>query len=209
MYFIIINSLLDSHAGRRALHRRASFVPLVHRVPSRIMGLIALVHSLTFRPWVSNDTAQGILIYLHYASPICLLVLFLTALAGYSIVTAPKREPSPETPDLTGPGGKPLPKKTKSSKHNARLDFSPARKRLFIGLSVGAVLTYVADAAGIIVHALWDRRDNWWCGEARAVGTPFSTWSSVCPCTLLIWMHLDLRRIILLRLRPVPDLLAR
>ena len=162
-----------THAGPWALHRQASFVPVEHRIPCRIMGLIALVHSFTFRPWVSNDTAQGILIYLHYASPICLLVLFLTALATYSIVTAPKREPSQDTSDLTGPGGKPLPKKPKSGKDNARLDFSPARKRLFIGLSVGAVLTYVADAAGVIVHALWDRRDNWWCGEAKAVGTPF------------------------------------
>ena len=137
------------------------------------MGLLTLFRAWAVRrPWVSNHTAQRILAYTHYASPIILLALFLTAFTTYSIVTAPTTTVTHPSTDQAGPGGKPLPKKkTRSCKNTVGLDFSPARKRLFIGLLVGVILTLIASAAVVITHSLWDREANWWCGEAAAVCT--------------------------------------
>ena len=145
------------------------------------MGLITSVPSVAFRPWVSNETAHSLLIYTHFASPIILLVVFLAAFTTHSILSAPRTTVTQDAASQTGPGGKPLPKKTRSCKSNVGLDFSPGRKRLFIGLSVGSVLTFVASAAVIIVHALWDREERWWCGQA-AVVSPLPR-GVVSPCT--------------------------
>ena len=133
------------------------------------MGLIALVSSVAFRPWVSNETAQGVLVSTHFASPLIILVVFLVAFITHSVITAPRTAITQDATPQTGPGGKPLPKKTRSCKDNLGLDFNPTRKKLFIGLSVGSILTFVASAALIIIHALWDREENWWCGQAAVV----------------------------------------
>ncbi|KAL8799413.1 MAG: hypothetical protein Q9182_005898 [Xanthomendoza sp. 2 TL-2023] len=119
---------------------------------------------------VSNKTAQSILIYLHFASPIFLFVFFLIAWTAHSIATASVHAPGKDPQDQTGPGGKPLPPNLrKSSKGSNVLDFSPARKLLFNWLSVGAIVTFVANAVVIIAHALVHRKDNWWCGESVAI----------------------------------------
>lgn len=124
-------------------------------------------------PWASRRTAQSILVYIHFASPIVLLVVFLVAFTAHSIATASKDAVVPAPPDQTGPGGKPLPQKSSASAKARReeqtLDFSPARKLLFTWLSVGTILTFVGNSIVVILHAVLDRVDHWWCGESVAV----------------------------------------
>ena len=117
--------------------------------------------------------AQDIMIYTHYASPIILLVFFLVAFTAHSILTASKEDIIQAAPSQTGPGGKPLPRTSsptaKAAREKKQLDFSPSRKLLFTWLSVGVVLTFLGNAATVIVHALLNRKDNWWCGQAVVV----------------------------------------
>ena len=123
-------------------------------------------------PWVSDNTAQAILTYVHYAYPIILLVFFLSAFTVHSILTAPKEEIVQAVPDRTGPGGKPLPRNTSPSAKKGKqkeLDFSPARKLVFDWLSIGVVLTYLANSVIVIVHALVDKKHEWWCGQSAVV----------------------------------------
>ena len=111
--------------------------------------------------------------YTHFASPIFLLAFFLIAFTAHSIATASSTDAT-VTPSLqTGPGGKPLPEnktlRAKAQQKKRQYDFSPARKQLFNWLSVGTILTFLANAAIVISHALLDRKENWWCGQHVAV----------------------------------------
>ena len=124
---------------------------------------------LLSRSWVSNRTAQDILVYTHFSSPIILLALFLITFTAHSIITSSDDAvPEPST-SRTGPGGKPLPPDTKGKRRRNVLDFSHARKLLFIWLSFGVSVTFVANAGVVILHAVLDRAENWWCGESVAV----------------------------------------
>lgn len=117
--------------------------------------------------------AQEIMVYTHYASPIILLIFFLVAFTAHSILTASKEDVVQAKPGQTGPGGKPLPRTSspaaKAAREKKALDFSPSRKLLFSWLSAGVVLTFLGNAGTVIVHALLDRKDNWWCGQAVVV----------------------------------------
>ena len=117
--------------------------------------------------------AQQIMLYTHYASPIILLVFFLVAFTAHSILTASKEDVIQVTTSQTGPGGKPLPRTSspaaKAAREKKALDFSPSRKLLFTWLSAGVVLTFLGNVVTVIVHALLDRKDNWWCGQAAVV----------------------------------------
>ena len=121
-------------------------------------------------PWVSHSAAQRTVVWLHYASPIILLFLFLVAFMVSSIRAAPRETKSNE-PVLRGPGGKPLPqnKRGKSEPKPQLPEFSPARRILFNWISLGAAITFVANAVAVILHALVGRKDGWWCGEHAAV----------------------------------------
>ncbi|KFY00317.1 hypothetical protein O988_03355, partial [Pseudogymnoascus sp. VKM F-3808] len=46
--------------------------------------------------------------------------------------------------------------------------FGKTRSLLFCWLSVGLIGTFVGNIVNIVVHAVSDRRDGWWCGEAPA-----------------------------------------
>ncbi|KAL8700256.1 MAG: hypothetical protein Q9201_005553 [Fulgogasparrea decipioides] len=119
---------------------------------------------------VSNRIVHNILKYVHFSSPIILIVFFLIAFTAHSIATASVDPAATNPKDQTGPGGKLLPRKSpRSAKQTPALDFSPARKLLFNWLSVGAIATFVANAVVVILHALIDRKDNWWCGESVAI----------------------------------------
>jgi hypothetical protein len=120
----------------------------------------------------NGTTTEVLLDITHFNYPWILLVIFLAAFVTNSILSA---EPSSESiePVVTGPGGKPLPRTTKKSKEAREKkkleDFSPGRKLLFIWLSAGVITTFVANAVNIVVHALTNRENGWWCGEATAV----------------------------------------
>ena len=124
------------------------------------------------RPWVSNHAAQDVLVYVHYAYPIILLLFFLFATTAHAVLTASKDEIIQPNPDQTGPGGKPLPRTLSpgaKKKTQQTIDFSPTRKLFFSWISVAAILTFLGDAVVIIVHALVDKKDNWWCGQSGVV----------------------------------------
>ena len=151
--------------------------------------------------------AQDIMVYTHYASPIILLVFFLVAFTAHSILTAPKEDVVQAESSQTGPGGKPLPRTSsptaKAAREKKALDFSPSRKLLFTWLSVGVVLTFLGNAATVIVHAVLDRKDNWWCGQAVVV----------CDIILLLQLvfladvlPLDLRGRLILCILSAPDI---
>lgn len=135
------------------------------------------------------------MLYTHYASPIILLIFFLVAFTTHSILTASEEDLIHAVPGQTGPGGKPLPRTSspaaKAAREKKALDFSPSRKLIFIWLSAGVVLTFLGNAGTVIVHALLDRRDSWWCGQAVVV----------CDSALLLhrWTLADTRRLDLCR----------
>ena len=125
------------------------------------------------RPWVSNRAAQDILVYVHYSYPIILLLFFLAATTTHAVLTASKDEVVQAAPDQTGPGGKPLPRNTSpgaKKRTQQTIDFSPARKLFFCWISVAAILTFLGDAVIVMLHALMDKKDNWWCGQPVVVG---------------------------------------
>ncbi|KAG9567526.1 hypothetical protein KCU86_g17052, partial [Aureobasidium melanogenum] len=122
--------------------------------------------------WVAEHKAQRLLSIVHFAYPIVLLVFFLTTFTIRSILTARSDGPddSKSEPQL-GPGGKPLPKKKVpvDNTKNTVLDFSRPRKLLFEWLSLAATLTLAGNAVTVVVHALYARNEEWWCGQATVV----------------------------------------
>lgn len=130
-----------------------------------------------FAPWASHPAplSSSLLVYIHFTSPLILLCFFLVLLTTHGIVTTPKDVVARTPSQATGPGGKPLPQKASpSAKSKARrekeeLDVSPARKLLFTWLAVGNILTFVGNAAVVIIHSVLYRKDHWWCGKSVAV----------------------------------------
>lgn len=126
-------------------------------------------------PWVSNNTAQNILTYTHFAYPVILLVTFIGVFTYESITSvndAHADVPAKQGPQL-GPGGKVLPqrlapKKVVKGKKDV-LDFSRPRKLLFIWLSLGVLITFIGNGILTIMHALYGRNEEWWCGQAYVV----------------------------------------
>jgi len=125
-------------------------------------------------PWVSNPTALLILHYLQVISPILLLALYVITFTVHSIVTARDDDDPTTAPEQLGPGGKPLPKKN-INKKGPRLaeayDFSKPRKLLFEWVSLGVLATLAGNITVVIVHALVERGERWWCGQAPTVST--------------------------------------
>lgn len=121
--------------------------------------------------WYHHHAAKDGLQILQFAYPIVLLVFFLLAFGVRTIVTADPSDPNEApTPKVQyGPGGKPLPVRSHSFKKVVQHDFSRSRKLVFEWLSVGVCLTLAANAAIVIVHALFDREEQWWCGQAPTV----------------------------------------
>jgi len=120
---------------------------------------------------VSNSIAHSILRILHYAAPIALLFFFLFAFTLRSVLTTSRDQTLEISTTETGPGGKPLPKKFAQLDKTitAQLDFSKSRKLLFDWLSVGAAVTFLANAGIVIAHSIVDRKVEWWCGKSVVV----------------------------------------
>lgn len=119
-----------------------------------------------------TTTPTVLLDVVHFHYPWILLLVFLTTFIANSILSAPASATVVE-PTVTGPGGKPLPRSAKKSKEEKekrkQQDFSPVRKLVFIYLSAGVILTFVGSAINIVLHALTERENGWWCGESTAV----------------------------------------
>lgn len=130
------------------------------------------------KPWASDKTARDILVYTHFSSPIILLAFFLIAFTAHSIATASSDAVVKPSTTQVGPGGKPLPQKTRGKFRKDALDFSRARKLGFIWLSFGTTVSFLGNAGVVILHAVVQRKDNWWCGESVAVGGNLSRYTT-------------------------------
>jgi len=128
------------------------------------------IHATTAGSWISQSVAMSAIYFTHTLYPIVLLLLFFALFAAHGVLTASTDTSiSRPPPNITGPGGKPLPDTRTSTEKKAQLPAFSITKRLsFIWLSVGLVLTFFGNAANIIVHAL---TEEWWCGEAAAVSS--------------------------------------
>lgn len=122
-------------------------------------------------PWIhERERAEKALTALQFAYPIFLLVFFLSAFAARSVLTATKEDDEQAAPKVQyGPGGKPLPVRAQSFTRVVQRDFSRPRKLVFEWLSVALCLTWMGNAAVVIVHALYDREEGWWVGQAPTV----------------------------------------
>ena len=124
--------------------------------------------------WLSSRTASLLLKYTHYASPAILFLIFMTAFIARSVANTNKHDELKPLVTQTGPGGKPLPRGTSPAadreilKYEA-VDFTPGRKWLFVVISILLLLTFVGNAVIVITHALADRKQQWWCGQAFVV----------------------------------------
>ena len=125
--------------------------------------------STSNQPHISYPYLEKISTRLHYAYPIVLILFFLGAVTVRGIRSSSYEHQSSSTQH--GPGGKPLPPRHKprtSSKDNSLL-LTRNQSLLFEWLAAAVCFTFLCDAANVIVHALYDRHEQWWCGQATVV----------------------------------------
>lgn len=126
----------------------------------------------TSAPWIHEKAkAEKALKVLQFVYPIVLLCFFIFAFAARSVLSAAPKDDYEEAPPRIqyGPGGKPLPVRSQSFKRVVQRDFSRLQKLVFEWLSVALCLTWIGNAAVVIVHALYSREEGWWVGEAPTV----------------------------------------
>lgn len=128
---------------------------------------------LTFTTSTESSGVQTFLQILEIATPGLLLFIYLIAFTVRSIAIARNDNDIDQEPQQLGPGGKPLP----THNHNIKdahpadsLDFSRPRRLLFEWLAVGVLLSLLGNIIVVLAHALYDRKDEWWCGQAPTVG---------------------------------------
>jgi hypothetical protein len=128
-----------------------------------------------------NKALRDALAFLQYAYPIVMLIVFLVAITVRSIWHS-NANPNVAKPVTTGPGGKPLPATDPTRnfiKRKASDDVTPSQKRVFEWLSLAAALTFVGNSVNVIVHALCNRNEHWWCGQPQVVSSTFSLFNCV------------------------------
>lgn len=122
-------------------------------------------------PWLGPEDANHLLEYLHFACPIVLLFFFIFAFSAHSILSSKAAGKASSTTVQYGPLGKPLPTRSQSFRAIAPRDFSRNRKLVFEWLTVLVCVTFVANAAVVILHALAERRNHWWAGQSVTVSS--------------------------------------
>lgn len=124
----------------------------------------------------SHPAPRALLEYLRVAYPIFLLVVFIAAFIASSVLAA-KNVGKNGSLVTTGPGGRPLPKRSRSTVSVIKPvhDFSRNTRSVFRGLSVAVLVTFVADAALNVAHSIVSRSQHWWCGQSVVVRLPLLT----------------------------------
>ena len=121
---------------------------------------------------------------LQIAYPLVVLFVYLTTFTISSIVTARNRNEEPaEDVTTLGPGGKPLPKHTKTTKDRQSEEdarFTNPQRLLFEWLTVGICFTLIGNIVVVIAHALIERKEGWWCGQAPTVCQVYVMHKTVC-----------------------------
>ncbi|KKZ61041.1 hypothetical protein EMCG_00619 [[Emmonsia] crescens] len=122
------------------------------------------------RPSFSHQEIRRLLDYTRSISPVIIVVVFLISFISRSVISA-KKIPVHPPAIQTGPGGRPLPKRMRSTAVFAPLvsDFSLNAKLTFKWLTVGVLLTFVADAVSTMTRVILYRQMHWWCGQSRVI----------------------------------------
>jgi len=124
---------------------------------------------------LSMATSRQILNVAKEAYPAVVLGIFLICFITYGVVTAPDDSDKVKVHPMRGPGGRPLPARRQSAnqiKEAARVrDFSPSAKLIFRMLTLGVLVTFVGNAASIILQTIIYRRQEWWPGQAAVVSS--------------------------------------
>lgn len=134
---------------------------------------------------------EKVLVYTRYAYPLALFIFFLVSLAWWGIKTSQSSRPSPPSVSGVYEAGRRNRKKRNDngnddggglfsriagrfpggtmakSKKGSDDKLTPTRKAVFNWLLVGVIVTFVANSANVILHALTTR--GWWCGQAYVV----------------------------------------
>ena len=105
--------------------------------------------------------------------PAVVLVVFLACFVTYGIVNAPREADKV----VRGPGGRPLPVRTKSNNGHAaadddaaaQKDVSPRAKLAFRLGHTAVVLTFIVHAAAMVLQVLLYRHDEWWPGQSPVI----------------------------------------
>lgn len=106
--------------------------------------------------------------------PAVVLVVFLACFVTYGIVNAPREADKV----VRGPGGRPLPVRTKSNNGHAtdddddaaaQKDVSPRAKLAFRLGHTAIVLTFIFHAAAMVLQVLLYRHDEWWPGQSPVI----------------------------------------
>lgn len=130
---------------------------------------------------------RHVLQYIQLSSPAILLVVFLVAFVTHGIITAPATDDDVEIHPKLGPGGRPLPRRRRSSqqvKAAAKTRDFPAKVKLFFNWLAAAVLfTLILDAIFIILQTIIYFRQRWWPGQAAVVSMnhPATSFAFQCP----------------------------
>ncbi|OAX85283.1 hypothetical protein ACJ72_00345 [Emergomyces africanus] len=121
-------------------------------------------------PLFSHQEIRRLLDYTRSISPVVIIVAFLISFILHSVISA-RTTPTQPPAVRTGPGGRPLPRRMRSTAVFAppASDFSPNAKLAFKWLSVGILLTFIADAAITMTHVILYREMHWWCGQSRVI----------------------------------------
>ncbi|CAG8903437.1 unnamed protein product [Penicillium egyptiacum] len=119
----------------------------------------------------SAIAAHALLQYLRFGyPPVLLAILFVVFLVHSSQVA---KNAGRNTKVQYGPGGKPLPRRTRIMMAVAR-DLPAELERnkskgWFVWLSLLVLATYIADAVIHMTHAMISKSEQWWCGQAAVV----------------------------------------
>lgn len=111
--------------------------------------------------------------FLQIAYPLVILFVYLIVFTVRSIQTASHDDDDSASQSTSlGPGGKPLPKHTKTVKQRQDegfQDFTKTQKLLFQWLTVGVTFSLIGNIVVVLTHALYARKEGWWCGQAATV----------------------------------------
>ncbi|RAL07520.1 putative vacuolar ABC heavy metal transporter (Hmt1) [Aspergillus homomorphus CBS 101889] len=118
----------------------------------------------------THHATRKLLGYLRTGSPILLLLVFIASFVANSILAAKNVNCNSKNAQ-TGPGGRPLPKRSRSTMAVLKSPqrFSQNAKSLFKWFSVGILLTIVAEGALNVSHVIIARSEHWWCGQSVVI----------------------------------------
>lgn len=131
-------------------------------------------------PEQQNPTpAEAVLQTAQLLYPVVLLLAFIISAGVHTVITS-RTEEELVVPTVKGPDGKPLPiTKRKRERDALETDDDACSHRgfawsLFLYLTGGLTLSFVANGAAVAAHAMQSSRSAgldaaWWCGEERIV----------------------------------------